>query len=57
MITVFIILLIIKWIRQGRSDEEIVALLKKRKLDGIIALRLIKALRGSPAVQDEKVKA
>lgn len=54
MITVAIILLVIKWIRQGRSDEEIIGLLRKRRFDGIIAARLVKALRGSPVIQEKQ---
>jgi len=47
MITVTIILLIIKWIRQNLTDAEIVERLKKRNVDGIIAKRLVKLLRGN----------
>ena len=47
MITIAIILLIIKWIRQNWSDADIVARLVARGIDVGVAKRLVKILRSN----------
>ena len=54
LITIALIRLVIKWIRQNRPTEEIIGLLRKRKLDGIVAAKLVDALRGSPVCQEKQ---